>query len=100
MTFGAPTTVDDFGLTPDNPRDRITDSGSDAGTVKLTASTTETTFNVQRLTHDLLAMFQNPDMYHYVNYYPDPNGVVDSITTDAQLIVNGENATGTDISQA
>ena len=47
MTFGAPTTVDDFGLSTDNPRDRITDSGSDAGTVKLTASTTRTTFNVE-----------------------------------------------------
>ena len=38
-------------------------------------------------------MFQNPDMYHYVNYYPDPDStLVTSITTDAQLIdADGEN---------
>ena len=76
MTFGAPTTVSAFGLTSDNPRDRITETGTDTGTVKLTASLTETTFTTT-LTDDLLAMFQNPDMFHYVNYYPDPNGRCD-----------------------
>ena len=39
MTFGAPTTVNAFGLESDNPRDRITETGTDTGTVKLTAST-------------------------------------------------------------
>ena len=37
-------------------------------------------------------------MYHYVNYYPDPNGVVMNITTNAQLIdENGGDTTDTDI---
>ena len=31
-------------------------------------------------------MFQNANMYHYVNYYPDPSGVVMNVTTDAQLV--------------
>ena len=41
-------------------------------------------------------MLQNPDLFNYVNYYPDPNGVVGNIATNAELIVNGENATGID----
>ena len=86
MTFGAPITIDDLGLDTDNPLDSVSDSGSDAGTVTLTATTDATTFNVQ-LSDARLAMFQNPDMYHYVNYYPDPdNDLVTSITTDAQLL--------------
>ena len=96
MTFGAPTTVNAFGLESENPRDRITETGTDTGTVKLTASTTETTFT-KTLPEDLLAMLQNPDLFNYVNYYPDPNGVVESIEANAALIVNGENATGIDI---
>ena len=42
MTFGTPITIDDFELTPANSADRLADSGSDAGTVKLTASSDST----------------------------------------------------------
>ena len=93
MTFGAPTTVSAFKLTSDNPRDSITEDGTDTGTVTLTASLTETTFTTT-LQEDFLAVFQNPNLFHYINYYPDPNGVVDNIATDAELIVNNENVTG------
>ena len=97
MTFGEPLTITDFDLTPVNPGDSLADSGSDAGTVKLTASLTATVFDVV-LTPAQLAMFQNTGMYHYVNYYPDPNGVVMNITTNAQLIApNGDNTERTNI---
>ena len=51
------------------------------------------------LTDAQLAMFQNTNMYHYVNYYPDPDSeVVDSIMTDAQLInADGRDVTDTEI---
>ena len=98
MTLGTPITIADFGLTPANSADRLADSGSDAGTVKLTASSDLTVFNAV-LSTELLAMFQNPDLYHFVNYYPDPDStLVTSIATDAQLIdAAGENATTTNI---
>ena len=71
MTFGTPLTIADFDLTPANPGDSLADSGHDSGTVTLTASLTATV--IQRGTERTqLAMFQNPNMYHYVNYYPDP----------------------------
>ena len=45
-----------------------------------------------------LAMFQNTNMYHYVNYYPDPDRRCDSIMTDAQLInADGRDVTDTEI---
>ena len=94
MTFGAPTTVSAFELESENPRDSITEDGTDTATVTLTASLTETTFTTT-LSEDLLAVFQNPNLFHYINYYPDPNGVVTKISTDAELIVNGENTTDT-----
>ena len=98
MTLGTPITIADFGLTPANSADRLADSGSDAGTVKLTASSDSTVINVE-LSAERLAMFQNPDLYHFVNYYPDPDStLVTSIATDAQLIdAAGENATTTNI---
>ena len=96
MTFGAPTTVADLGLTPINSADSLADSGHDSGTVTLTASSASTVFNVA-LSPELLAEFQNTGMYHYVNYYPDPDSeLVTEITTDAQLIdAAGENTTTT-----
>ena len=72
MTFGTPLTITDFDLTPVNPGDSLADSGHDSGTVTLTASSDSTVINVE-LSAEQLAMFQNPDMYHYVNYYPDPD---------------------------
>ena len=42
-------------------------------------------------------MFQNPDLFNYVNYHPDPNDVVIAIMTDAELIVDGADATETEI---
>ena len=90
MTFGVPLIITDFDLTPANPGDSLAVSGHDSGTVTLTASLAATVFDVV-LTPAQLAMFQNASMYHYVNYYPDPNGVVMSITTNAQLLdENGE----------
>ena len=83
MTFGTPLTITDFDLTPANPGDSIADSDSDAGTVTLTASLTATVFDVV-LTPAQLAMFQNTAMYHYFNYYPDPNGVVMNVTTNVE----------------
>ena len=78
MTFGAPITIDDLGLDTDNPLDSVSDSGSDAGTVTLTATTDATTFNVQLSDARLADVPGYPDMYHYVNYYPDPdNDLVD-----------------------
>ena len=83
-----------FELESENPRDSITEDGTDTATVTLTASLTETTFTTT-LTEDQLAVFQNPNLFHYINYYPDPNDVVTKISTDAELIVNGENTTDT-----
>ena len=93
MTFGTPLTITDFGLTPANSADSLAYSGSDAGTVTLTASSDSTVINVA-LSAERLAMFQNPDMYHFVNYYPDPDSdLVTTITTDAQLLDEEGNAT-------
>ena len=98
MTFGTPLTITDFDLTPVNPGDSLADSGHDSGTVTLTASSDSTVINVE-LSAEQLAMFQNPNMYHYVNYYPDPDSdLVTDIMTDAQLIApNGDNVTSTEI---
>ena len=100
MTFGTPITITDFDLTPVNPGDSLADSGHDSGTVTLTASSDSTVISVE-LSAEQLAMFQNPNMYHYVNYYPDPdNDLVTSIMTDAQLLdAAGEDATTTTIGE-
>ena len=96
MTFGTPLTITDFDLIPVNSADSLADSGSDAGTVTLTASSDTTVFNVQ-LSDEHLAMFQNTDMYHFVSYYPDPDStLVTDITTDAQLLDENGNATTSD----
>ena len=100
MTFGTPLTITDFDLTPVNPGDSLAYSGHDSGTVTLTASLAATVFDVV-LSGAQLEMFQNTAMYHYVNYYPDPDSdLVTSIMTDAQLIdKNGDPASSTTITK-
>ena len=91
-----PITVEDLGLTPVRSGDGLSVDETTL-VVTLTATTASTVFDVDLSASPYLALFQNTDMHHYVNYYPDPDGVeVDDITTDAELVdEDGVNSTGT-----